>query len=128
VFAAVDTDFSSLGIAQRTQLMEEPRDLRWSDFFNFARQMLDGLKVLHSVPVFARVITSRKYLISKSWRLKILACPWAVTCANAPTCACRMEDVYRAPETFDEKPRFSQSSDIWGVGVVLWGKHTSTNL
>jgi serine/threonine protein kinase len=105
--------------------MDEPRDLRWTDFMSFSKQMLEGLKAVHELNSYARAISPRSFLISRNWRVKLVARPWS-TLAARDLSVTRQELVYRAPETLkDRDPEFNEASDIWGAGMVLWGEFFS---
>eukprot|EP01103_Thecamoeba_quadrilineata_P018105 TRINITY_DN6721_c0_g1_i1.p1 TRINITY_DN6721_c0_g1~~TRINITY_DN6721_c0_g1_i1.p1 ORF type:complete len:447 (-),score=68.95 TRINITY_DN6721_c0_g1_i1:84-1424(-) len=105
------------------QLPTEP--FNWEKYFHLARQIGEGVSVLHNwkPQIVHRDLKSQNLLVSAQGNLKVcdfgLARLFGTTDAQTTLMKLRGTFHYTAPEIYN-KQIYTPKSDIYSVGVILW--------
>lgn len=101
------------------KMQNEPtQKIRETEAVNWARQLLQGLKVVHSLGYIHRDIKPDNLLCTASGTLKIADFGWCCTVQEAPT-SLAGTFTYMAPEVLGHVPQTVQA-DVWSTGVTLY--------
>ncbi len=106
-------------------LLRKEKDLDWDTKYRIALDVAYGIKYLHDRNILHRDLNSMNVLLNKEGRAKIgdfgLAKVKSVAKSRARTNSSGVGSLlWMAPELFNLEVRFSNASDIYALGMVLY--------